>query len=188
MPSDIADQVVPFVTLPLGAPEESVTGSLNLEKVLQDQQCQFQDGLLAKAHEGVLYVDEVNLLPDHLVDILLDVSASGINVVEREGLSHTHDARFIPLGTMNPDEGELRPQLQDRFGLAVHLTQAYSVEERVNIVRQREQFDHDPAAFMAGGTRASALAFENCAGRAATADWVLSNGERRLHNDASTRR
>ncbi|MGS2717417.1 ATP-binding protein [Eionea flava] len=139
----------PFVTLPLGAAEESVIGAVNLEQVLQEKQFVFQEGLLAKAHRGILYVDEVNLLPDHLVDLLLDVSATGVNVVEREGVSHTHDARFMLLGTMNPDEGELRPQLQDRFGLAVNLTQPYSVKERVCIVQQREQFDNDPSAFIA---------------------------------------
>jgi magnesium chelatase subunit D len=137
----------PFITLPLGASEESVIGTINLQQVLQDKKVEFQAGLLAKADDGILYVDEVNLLPDHLVDLLLDVSASGVNIVERDGVSHSHSANFILLGTMNPDEGELRPQLQDRFGLSVELTPYYSIEERVLIVRLREQFDRNPANF-----------------------------------------
>lgn len=137
----------PFVTLPLGASEESVVGTINLQQVLQDKTVEFQAGLLAKADDGILYVDEVNLLADHLVDLLLDVSASGVNIVERDGVSHSHRANFILLGTMNPDEGELRPQLQDRFGLSVELTPYYSIEERMLIVRLREQFDKNPANF-----------------------------------------
>ncbi|MCP5163375.1 MAG: ATP-binding protein [Hahellaceae bacterium] len=140
---------VPFMTLPLGASEEMLVGTLNLQQVLQDQTVAFQPGLLAKAHGGVLYVDEVNLLADNLVDLLLDVSASGMNIIERDGISHRHPARFILLGTMNADEGELRPQLQDRFGLYVELGQAYSIAERIEIVRLREQFDTDPAGFIA---------------------------------------
>lgn len=137
----------PFVTLPLGASEESVIGTINLQQVLHDKKVEFQAGLLAKADDGILYVDEVNLLPDHLVDLLLDVSASGVNIVERDGVSHSHRANFILLGTMNPDEGELRPQLQDRFGLSVELTRHYSIEERMSIVRLREQFDKTPENF-----------------------------------------
>ena len=137
----------PFVTLPLGSTEEMLIGSLNLEQVLQTQSLQFKPGLLAKAHQGVLYVDEVNLLNDHLVDLLLDVAASGINQVERDGISHQHPANFILLGTMNPDEGELRPQLQDRFGLAVALSNQYSIEERIEIVKLREAFNLTPEAF-----------------------------------------
>jgi magnesium chelatase subunit D len=137
----------PFVTLPLGASEESVIGTINLQQILQDKKVEFQEGLLAKANDGILYVDEVNLLPDYLVDLLLDVSASGVNIVERDGVSHSHNANFILLGTMNPDEGELRPQLQDRFGLSVELTRHYSIDERVSIVRLREQFDNCPDTF-----------------------------------------
>lgn len=137
-----------FVALPLGASEEMLIGTLNLQQVLDEKKIQFQDGLLAKANGGVLYVDEVNLLPDNLVDHLLDVAASGENIVERDGISHRHAAEFLLLGTMNPDEGELRPQLQDRFGLAVLLDNQYSVEERVEIVRLREAFDADPLEFI----------------------------------------
>jgi len=137
-----------FVTLPLGASEEMLLGTLNLQQVLDKQQVRFQDGLLAKADGGVLYVDEVNLLPDNLVDLLLDVAASGINVVERDGISHSHLAQFILLGTMNPDEGELRPQLQDRFGLFVELDNQYTIEERIEIVRLRESFDTHARQFL----------------------------------------
>jgi len=136
-----------FVTLPLGASDEMVTGTLNLQQVLNEKKVEFKPGLLAKAHQGVLYVDEVNLLNDALVDLLLDVAASGVSCVERDGVSHQHEADFILLGTMNPDEGELRPQLHDRFGLAVDLSSRYSVEERVEIVRRREAFDQNPALF-----------------------------------------
>jgi magnesium chelatase subunit D len=137
-----------FVTLPLGASEEMLLGTLDLQKVLDDQQLEFHPGLLAKADQGILYVDEVNLLADNLVDLLLDVSASGINRIERDGISHSHEARFILLGTMNPDEGELRPQLLDRFGLLVEIDSHYSAQQRVEIVERREAFDRDPVFFM----------------------------------------
>lgn len=137
----------PFVTLPLGASEEMLLGTLDLQQVLDDKQVQFSPGLLSKAHGGVLYVDEVNLLPDNLVDLLLDVAASGVNWVERDGISHSHAARFLLLGTMNPDEGDLRPQLHDRFGLSVELTSHHSAAERVAIVKAREAFDRQSAEF-----------------------------------------
>lgn len=136
-----------FITLPLGASEEMLVGTLDLQQVLQDKNVAFHPGLLAKADGGILYVDEVNLLNDHLVDLLLDVAASGVNCVERDGISHSHAAKFLLVGTMNPDEGELRPQLQDRFGLCVHLDNQYSLQERVEIVRRREAFDANPAAY-----------------------------------------
>lgn len=137
----------PFVTLPLGASEDMLIGTLNLQQVLNQQNVEYQPGLLAKAHGGVLYVDEVNLLPDNLVDQLLDVAASGVNTVERDGISHEHPAQFILLGTMNPDEGELRPQLTDRFGLSVSLSNQYTLEERIEVVKLRESFDKDNEAF-----------------------------------------
>lgn len=136
-----------FVTLPLGASEEMLIGTLDLDHVLTDKQVKFSPGLLKKAHTGVLYVDEVNLLPDHLVDQLLDVASSGVNLVERDGISHRHDARFTLIGTMNPDEGELRSQLKDRFGLMVELDNIYSLEERINIVKTRQAFEQDKVAF-----------------------------------------
>ena len=146
---DAHNEKVSFITLPLGATEEMLLGTLNLERVLASKKTEFQPGLLAKADDGVLYVDEVNLLPDNLVDLLLDVSSSGVNIVERDGVSESHSARFVLLGTMNPDEGELRSQLQDRFGLSVELDNQYSVEDRVEIVRLREQFDMAPEEFLA---------------------------------------
>ncbi|MFT7372733.1 MAG: magnesium chelatase subunit D [Oleiphilaceae bacterium] len=148
MLSKDAENTSPFVTLPLGASDEMVTGTLNLQQVLSEQKVEFNPGLFSKAHQGVLYVDEVNLLNDALVDLLLDVAASGINFVERDGISHEHEAKFVLLGTMNPDEGELRAQLQDRFGLAVDLTNQYTLEERVEIVRRREAFDQDGLVFI----------------------------------------
>jgi len=137
-----------LVTLPLGASEEMLIGSLDLQQALKDQEVVFNPGLLAKAHNGVLYVDEVNLLPDALVDQLLDVAASGSNIIERDGISHQHPANFLLIGTMNPDEGELRPQLQDRFGLSVNLSNHYSIEERIEIVELREAFDRSPQQFI----------------------------------------
>lgn len=138
-----------FVTLPLGASEERVVGSFDLDAALGQGQARFSPGVLAMADGGVLYVDEVNLLPDHLVDLLLDVAASGVNQVERDGISHRHAARFVLIGTMNPEEGELRPQLLDRFGLNVSLDGQVAPERRARIIRLRLAFDTDPEAFRA---------------------------------------
>jgi magnesium chelatase subunit I len=138
-----------LVTLPLGASEEQLTGTLDLQGALRDSAVTFSPGLLSKAHRGVLYVDEVNLLPNPLVDQLLDVAASGVNIVERDGISHRHDARFVLIGTMNPEEGELRPQLLDRFGLAVEVSNVFDADVRQRIVRARLAFDLDPSAFRA---------------------------------------
>lgn len=136
----------PFVDLPLGATEDRLIGTIDLAAVLTGEGRRFEPGLLAAAHGGVLYVDEVNLLPDHLVDVLLDVAASGVNRVEREGVSHEHPARFVLIGSMNPEEGELRPQLLDRFGLAVEVITSTEPRERAEAVRRRLAFDADPAA------------------------------------------
>jgi magnesium chelatase subunit I len=138
-----------LVTLPLGASEDRLIGTLDLETVLRDSSVRFSPGLLAKAHDGVLYVDEVNLLPDGLVDALLDVAASGVNTVERDGISHSHDARFVLIGTMNPEEGELRPQLIDRFGLMVELANCFDPLVRQQIVKARLAFELDPDGFRA---------------------------------------
>ncbi len=126
-----------FVELPLAASEDSVLGSLDLAGLLSDGSQRFRPGLLAGAHGGVLYVDEINLLADHLVDALLDVATSGINRVEREGISYEHPARFVLIGSMNPEEGELRPQLLDRFGFAVDVVAPVTIGERVAAVRRQ---------------------------------------------------
>ncbi|PWW47675.1 magnesium chelatase subunit I [Melaminivora alkalimesophila] len=139
----------PFVTVPLGAALEHLTGTLDLQQALADHAVRFAPGLLARAHGGVLYVDEINLLPDALVDVLLDAAASGLNIVERDGISHQHAARFVLVGTMNPEEGELRPQLLDRLGLAVRLANVGQPALRQAIVRARLAFDADPAGFAA---------------------------------------
>jgi Mg-chelatase subunit ChlI len=138
---------MPFVELPLNATEDRLAGTLHIEKMLRTGERQFEPGLLAAANRGVLYVDEVNLLDDHLVDLLLDAAASGVNVIEREGLSLSHPARFMLIGTMNPEEGELRPQFLDRFGLCVSAAQITDLAVRELIVRRRMAFDRDPETF-----------------------------------------
>ena len=142
------DIPTPVVDLPLGASEDRVTGALDIERALIDGTKVFQPGLLAQANRGYLYIDEVNLLEDHIVDLLLDVAQSGENVVEREGLSIRHAARFVLVGSGNPEEGELRPQLLDRFGLSVDVTSPTDIEERIEVLRRREAFEHDKSAFM----------------------------------------
>jgi magnesium chelatase subunit I len=138
---------IPVVDLPLGSTEDRVVGALDIERALVNGEKAFQPGLLAQANRGFLYVDEVNLLEDHIVDALLDVAASGENVVEREGLSIRHPAKFVLVGSGNPEEGELRPQLQDRFGLSVDVRTPSDVPTRVEIIRSREAFDKDRSAF-----------------------------------------
>jgi magnesium chelatase subunit I len=140
---------VPVVDLPLGATEDRIVGALDLERALTQGVKAFEPGLLARAHRGFLYIDEVNLLEDHLVDLLIDVAASGENVVEREGLSVRHPARFVLVGSGNPEEGELRPQLIDRFGLAVEVRTPADIAQRVLVVRRRDAFETDPKAFIA---------------------------------------
>lgn len=138
---------VPVVDLPLGVTEDRVIGALDLERALASGEKRFEPGLLARAHRGFLYIDEVNLLEDHIVDILLDVAASGVNVVEREGLSVRHPAKFVIVGSGNPEEGELRPQLLDRFGLAVDVRTPDDVATRVEIIKRRDAFERDREAF-----------------------------------------
>lgn len=140
---------VPVVDLPLGATEDRVCGTLDIERALTQGVQAFAPGLLARANRGFLYIDEVNLLEDHLVDLLLDVAASGTNVVEREGMSVRHPARFVLVGSGNPEEGDLRPQLLDRFGLHARITTITNVEERVEIVKRRRAYDADGYAFAA---------------------------------------
>jgi magnesium chelatase subunit I len=140
---------IPVVDLPLGATEDRVVGALDLERALTLGERAFEPGLLARAHRGFLYIDEVNLLEDHLVDLLLDVAASGENLVEREGLSVRHPARFVLVGSGNPEEGELRPQLLDRFGLSVEVTTPGDLESRVEVIKRRDAFERDSASFAA---------------------------------------
>jgi magnesium chelatase subunit D len=151
LPSERAPVAV--VDLPLNATEDRVAGAINLERAIKEGVKTFEPGLLARAHRGFLYIDEVNLLEDHLVDLLLDVAASGRNRVEREGISIEHPAEFVLAGSGNPEEGELRPQLLDRFGLYTEIRTSADVEERVEIITRREAFDRDPAAFCAAWER-----------------------------------
>jgi magnesium chelatase ATPase subunit I len=144
---------VPVVELPLNATEDRVAGSINLERALTEGRKVFEPGLLARAHRGFLYIDEVNLLEDHLVDLLLDVAATGRNRVEREGISAEHAARFVLVGSGNPEEGELRPQLLDRFGLCAEVTTPAGTDERAEVVTRRERFDRDPSAFVAAAEK-----------------------------------
>jgi len=144
----------PVVDLPLGATEDRVTGALDIERALVHGEKAFEPGLLAQANRGYLYIDEVNLLEDHIVDLLLDVAQSGENVVEREGLSIRHAARFVLVGSGNPEEGELRPQLLDRFGLSVEVRSPGDVATRVEVMRRRAGYEEDHAAFMARWRRA----------------------------------
>jgi len=138
---------VPMVDLPLGATEDRLCGTIDIEKALSEGVRAFEPGLLAKANRGLLYVDEVNLLDDHLVDVLLDSAASGWNTVEREGVSVRHPARFVLIGSGNPEEGELRPQLLDRFGMSVEVRTVRDPDLRVQVVDQRTAFDSDPDTF-----------------------------------------
>ena len=149
----IEKMAAPVVDLPLGATEDRVVGALDLESALYKGEKRFEPGLLASANRGFLYIDEVNLLDDHLVDLLLDVAASGENVVEREGLSVRHPAKFVLVGSGNQEEGDLRPQLLDRFGLCVDVRTSTDLAERMEIVRRRDTFEQDPAAFIKDWSR-----------------------------------
>ena len=141
---------VPFVDLPLGATEDRVVGALDIERALSSGEKAFEPGLLARADRGFLYIDEINLLEDHIVDLLLDVAASGENVVEREGLSVRHPARFVLIGSGNPEEGELRPQLLDRFGLSVEVRTPQELDVRVEILKRCDAYERTPAEFASG--------------------------------------
>ncbi|MCC5963930.1 MAG: magnesium chelatase ATPase subunit I [Rhodobacteraceae bacterium] len=147
--TEVETRPTPVVDLPLGVSEDRVTGALDIERALTRGEKAFQAGLLARANRGYLYIDEVNLLEDHIVDLLLDVAQSGENVVEREGMSIRHPARFVLVGSGNPEEGELRPQLLDRFGLSVEVTSPKEIETRIDVIRRRDAYENDHAAFMA---------------------------------------
>jgi magnesium chelatase subunit I len=144
----VVTKPTPVVDLPLGATEDRVVGALDIERALSMGEKAFEPGLLARANRGYLYIDEVNLLEDHIVDLLLDVAQSGLNVVEREGLSIRHPARFVLVGSGNPEEGELRPQLLDRFGLSVEVASPNDIETRVEVIRRRDAYENDHDAFM----------------------------------------
>ena len=150
----VGERPVPVVDLPLGATEDRILGALDLERLMVSGEKAFEPGLLARANRGFLYIDEVNLLEDHLVDLLIDVAASGENRIERESLSVVHPSRFVLVGSGNPEEGELRPQLLDRFGLAVEVRTPQDLGERVEVLRRREAFERDPAAFVAAHAKA----------------------------------
>jgi len=154
--SSVVTIPVPVVDLPLGATEDRVCGTLDIERALTQGVQVFAPGLLARANRGFLYIDEVNLLEDHLVDVLLDVAASGVNLVEREGISVRHPARFVLVGSGNPEEGDLRPQLLDRFGLHARIVTITDVPERVEIVKRRRAYDADPHAFAAAWEKETA--------------------------------
>jgi len=144
----VVSRPTPVIDLPLGATEDRVVGALDIERALTKGEKAFEPGLLARANRGYLYIDEVNLLEDHIVDLLLDVAQSGENVVEREGLSIRHPARFVLVGSGNPEEGELRPQLLDRFGLSVEVSSPNDVSERVEVIKRRDDFEHNTGPFL----------------------------------------
>ncbi|MFC3614263.1 magnesium chelatase ATPase subunit I [Lutimaribacter marinistellae] len=177
----LIERPTPVVDLPLGVTEDRVTGALDIERALTQGEKAFEPGLLARANRGYLYIDEVNLLEDHIVDLLLDVAQSGMNMVEREGLSIRHPARFVLVGSGNPEEGELRPQLLDRFGLSVEVSSPDNVEERVEVIRRRTEFETDHEAFMArwqaedARLRDRILAARDALGQTITSDDVLTD-------------
>ena len=151
LPFDV--KPIPFVNLPVSATEDRVVGTLDIEQAIQKGERHFEPGVLANANRGLLYIDEVNLLDDHVVDLLLDSAAMGMNIVEREGISFSHPARFILVGTMNPEEGDLRPQLLDRFAFAVDITGIRDARERVLIMERNIAFEADPDAFRESFTK-----------------------------------
>ena len=163
---------VPFVDLPLGSTEDRVLGTLDLERALAHGERRFEPGLLAKAHRGFLYIDEINLLEDHVVDLLLDVAASGENLVERDGLSVRHPARFVLLGSGNPEEGELRPQLLDRFGLSVEVRTPEAIADRVEIMKRCAAHETASTAFAAEWAEADAKILKRIARAKAALDKV----------------
>lgn len=171
----------PVIDLPLGATEDRVVGALDLERALTRGEKAFEPGLLAKAHRGFLYIDEVNLLEDYLVDLLLDVAASGENVVEREGLSVRHPAKFVLVGSGNPEEGELRPQLLDRFGLSVEIASPNDLQDRVEVIRRRDDFEQNAETFLAkwageeARVRKDILSAQSCLAEVIVSDDILAN-------------
>ncbi len=147
-PIDVEYRKMKVINLPVGSTEDRVVGTLDIEKVLKEGIKSFEPGILAEANRGILYIDEVNLLSDHIVDIILDAAAMGKNYIEREGISFSHPSRFILIGTMNPEEGDLRPQLLDRFGLCVEIKGIKNVENRVEVIKRRKEFEKNPDKFI----------------------------------------
>ena len=145
---EFEERSTPVIDLPLGSTEDRVVGALNLEIALTEGRKVFEPGLLAKANSGFLYIDEVNLLEDHIVDLLLDVAASGENLVERDGISIRHSSKFVLIGSGNPEEGELRPQLLDRFGFSVNVGSPSEISQRIEVIKRRDEFERDPQAFL----------------------------------------
>ena len=137
----LEERATPVIDLPLGSTEDRVVGALNLEIALTEGRKVFEPGLLAKANSGFLYIDEVNLLEDHIVDLLLDVAASGENLVERDGISIRHSSKFVLIGSGNPEEGELRPQLLDRFGFSVNVGSPSEISQRIEVIKRRDEFE-----------------------------------------------
>lgn len=176
----VVSKPTPVVDLPLGVTEDRVVGALDIERALTRGETRFEPGLLARANRGYLYIDEVNLLDDHIVDLLLDVAQSGENVVEREGMSIRHPARFVLVGSGNPEEGELRPQLLDRFGLSVEVRSPTEISERIEVIKRRDSFERDTEAFMAiysgqdAATRDAILAGRKGLSRVKVADSILA--------------
>jgi Mg-chelatase subunit ChlI len=160
------------VDLPINASEDRVVGTLDIEHALREGRRRFEPGVLAEANRGILYVDEVNLLDDYIVDLLLDAAAMGVNIVEREGISFSHPSRFILVGTMNPEEGELRPQLTDRFGLCVDITSISNILQRIEIVERRERYEANPTAFLVEYAEAEQALRERIASAARQAPYV----------------
>ena len=182
--TDLVEKLTPVVDLPLGATEDRVVGALDIERALSNGEKVFEPGLLARANRGYLYIDEANLLEDHIVDLLLDVAQSGENVVEREGLSIRHAARFVLVGSGNPEEGELRPQLLDRFGLSVEVTSPKDIDTRIEVIRRRDAFDKDPEGFVTQWAEADAdLRVKILAGRERVA--LLPTGDDVLRDCAN---
>jgi Mg-chelatase subunit ChlI len=145
---DFEYRKIKVVNLPVGATEDRVVGTIDIEKVLKEGEKSFEPGILAEANRGILYIDEVNLLSDHLVDVILDSAAMGENYIEREGISFSHPSRFVLIGTMNPEEGELRPQLLDRFGLCVEISGIKNVDKRIEVIKRRKEFEQSPENFI----------------------------------------
>ncbi len=171
------DRAMRIVELPINATEDRVSGSLDIEAAIHDGSKQFEVGLLGKANNNVLYVDEINLLEDHIVDIILDAAAMGVNYMERDGVSYSHPARFILIGTMNPEEGDIRPQLLDRFGLVSDVSSEKSVENRILLMQRRLEYEADPTAFIEKYAAETARLRQKIGAARQLSDRVIARGQ-----------